>query len=339
MKLDELKYETRKITLIVCAGFEDRATKATERLITHDLSLQNFVVVKFGGEENRENERILYNLSKQLVSEGCYAECDARELSPLKDILNLLTPADDLVVFDITGCSRSVMLILISEIYDIGLEFDILYTEAEEYYPTFRDYEEITEDDDQQHAFLRLNMFEESEVLHSSHCEVESFKEFEGRMLPNYPFYLITFLPFKRGRLSAILQNLESKVRIFIRGQPVRDDLKWRGEAVDIPNADLVDEGTVVDLETLDWRETFSFLEAQYKTNGNMFRYNFVVAPLGSKMQTVGCALFAKAYSEVRIITSTPKQHYPDSYSRGSRETFIFRGISAAVIEERRCLE
>ncbi|MGD1923176.1 MAG: hypothetical protein ACFB03_03165 [Paracoccaceae bacterium] len=333
MKLDELKNETRRITLIVCAGFEDRAIKATERLIQHEIRLQNLVVVKFRAEENRDNEKALLELSKQLVSQSNYIECEADELSPLTKVISSLRSNEDLVVFDITGCSRSVMLVLLSQLYDIDIEFDILYTEAEEYYPTFGTYEEITEDDDQQHAFLRLNMFEESEVLHSSHCEIESFSEFEGRMLPSYPFYLITFLPFKRGRLSAILQSLESQVRIFIRGQPVRDDLKWRGEAVDIPNADLVDEGTVVDLETLDWRKTFSFLESQYRSNGNMFRYNFIVAPLGSKMQTVGCALFAKAYSEVRIITSTPKQHYADSYSRGSRETFIFRGISAAKIE------
>lgn len=337
MRLDDLNNETRKITLIVCAGFEDRAIKATERLIESNISLCNFVVVKFGGEENRENEVFLANVAVKLVSDAGYIECDACELSPLRDVLNRLTPADDLVVFDITGCSRSVMLVLLSEIYDHAIEFDILYTEAEEYFPTFEDYEKISKEDDQQHAFLRLNMFEESETLHSSHCEVESFKEFQGRMLPNYPYFLITFLPFKRGRLSAILQNLETKERIFIRGQPIREDLKWRGWAVDILNADLVDEGTVVDIETLDWRKTFSYLESEYKSNSNMYKYNFVVAPLGSKMQTVGCAIFAKIYSEVRLITSTPKKHYADSYSRGSRETFIFRGISAAKIQASLC--
>lgn len=332
MTLEALKSEERRITLLVCAGFEERAVTATQRLLDLDITFENYLVVRFGSPENQENESLLSSLSEELVGVGDFKECSFEDLDPLKDILTQLNASKDLVLLDITGCSRSVMLVLISMIYDLGLKFDILYTEAEEYYPTFNEYEELSEDGDQQHAFMRLNRFEESEVLHSSHCAVESFDDFEGTMLPNYPFFLVTFLPFKRGRLSAILQSVETSVRVFIRGQPIRHDLKWRGEAVDIPNADLIEEGSVFDLETLDWRETFSFLERQYLEGDNRFRYNFVVAPLGSKMQTVGCCLFAKAYPEVRLITSTPKQHYPNSYSIGARETFLFRGISADSI-------
>jgi hypothetical protein len=331
MKLEELNNDNRKITLIVCAGFEERALKATERLSELRASIENYVVVKFGGPENGHNELALAKFQSVLRPKGGYIECKFENRSALSDLLKSLDPANDLVVFDITGCSRSVMLVLLSEIYDLNLELDILYTEAKDYYPTFADYEELS-DDEHQLAFIRLNMFEESKVLHSSHCYVESFESFPGRMLPNYPFFLITFLPFKRGRLSAILQSLESQKRIFIRGQPIRDDLKWRGEAVDIPNADLIEEGTVVDLETLDWRKTFAFLEEQYHANENRFRYNFIVAPLGSKMQTIACGLFAKLHSDVRLITSTPKHHYPNSYSIGAGETFLCRGISAKAL-------
>lgn len=329
MTLKALKLEQRRITLIVCAGFEERAVTATQRLLEIGIPIENFLVVRFGSPENQANESLLASLLGEKIGVGDSLDCNIEDLDPLKDILTQLNAANDLVLFDITGCSRSVMLVLISLIYDLGLEFDLLYTEAEDYYPTFNEYEELSEDGDQQHAFMRLNRFEESEVLHSSHCTVESFEDFEGTMLPNYPFFLVTFLPFKRGRLSAILQSVETSVRVFIRGQPIRHDLRWRGEAVDIPNADLIDEGSVFDLETLDWRKTFKFLEGQYLEAENRFRFNFIVAPLGSKMQTVGCCLFAKAYPEVRLITSTPKQHFPNSYSIGARETFLFRGISA----------
>ena len=335
MTLEALTDESRKITLVVCAGFEYRAIKATERLSNIGIALKNFVMVKFGGLDNEVNEAALVELSAKFLGIDHYVECGVGDLSRLRELLDDLDPLDDLVLLDITGCSRSAMLVLTSLIYDLGLEFDILYTEAEEYYPTFSDYEELAEDSDQQHAFIRLNMFEESEVLHSSHCVVEGFEDFQGVMLPNYPYFLITFLPFKRGRLSAILQSVETTVRIFVRGQPVRDDLKWRGDAVDIPNADLIDEGKVVDVETLNWRKTFEFLENQYLENDNRFKYNFVVAPLGSKMQTVGCCIFAKSYPEVRLVTSTPKRHFPNNYSIGARETFLFRGFSSASVNNK----
>ncbi len=335
MKLEILTHEARHITFIFCAGFEDRAITSAQKLNDLGVPAKNCVLLKFDGSENEKNWKIIKQLSGGLCPPNGYQEFMTTELSRFREFLKSLVPGSDLVIFDITGCSRTIMMNVLSTLYDSGLEFDLLYTEAEEYYPTFGDFEEIANEEDLQKAFVKMNEFENSKVLHSSHCEIEEFDDLKGQMLPNYPLFLITFLPFKRGRLSAILQALETNVRVLVRGQPVRDDLKWRGDSVDIPNFDLLSDSIVYDVETLDWRATYNFLCAQYENNYNRYRFNFIVAPLGSKMQTVGCWLFAKERPEIRVITSTPKQHYPNKYSIGARDTFLFRdipnlGVSAA---------
>jgi hypothetical protein len=64
-----------------------------------------------------------------------------------------------------------------------------------------------------------------------------------------------------------------------------------------------------------------------YEDNDNKYKFNFVLAPLGSKMQTLGAWVFGKAHDEVKMITSTPKTLFPEKYSVGFRDTFLIEGV------------
>jgi hypothetical protein len=96
-------------------------------------------------------------------------------------------------------------------------------------------------------------------------------------------------------------------------------------DSMEVVNFDLIQENksAVVALETLNWRETFDFLEHLFRENDSNYRFNFLLAPLGSKMQTVGSWAFARRNPSVRVITSTPKTLYPEKYSVGHGQTFI----------------
>jgi hypothetical protein len=125
-------------------------------------------------------------------------------------------------------------------------------------------------------------------------------------------------------KISAILQEYEANQRILIKGVPVRADLKWRAKAIEIPNFDLLDDCIISELQTLDWRDTYDFLVSLYESNNNRYKFNFLLAPLGSKMQTVGAWLFAKERREVKVVSSTPKMLFHDKYSIGHGKTFFF---------------
>ena len=134
---------------------------------------------------------------------------------------------------------------------------------------------------------------------------------------------LISFLTFKRSRLSAVLNQYETNARVLIEGEPVRRDLQWRSRALEIINFDLLAENknNIVKLPTLYWENTYNYLVNLYQNNSVGYRFNCILAPLGGKMQTVGAWYFAVKYPDVKVITSTPSRLFPEKYSIGFGHT------------------
>lgn len=179
--------------------------------------------------------------------------------------------------------------------------------------------------EDLSEAFFNLVSYEEAEIVYSGKCNVEDVPGFPGSHLPNYPLLLIAFLTFKRSRLSAVLREYEANARILIKGVPVRQDLMWRKHAMEIINFDLIEDNkmSVSEVETLNWKATYDFLSGAYNADHNRYRFNILLAPLGSKMQTVGAWAFAIGNPAVRLVTSTPTQLFPKKYSDGYGQTFL----------------
>jgi hypothetical protein len=140
---------------------------------------------------------------------------------------------------------------------------------------------------------------------------------------------LVSFLTFKRSRLAAILREYESNVRVLIEGVPIREDLQWRQRLMEIINFDIIEDNrqAICKIETLDWRATYRMLSDLYNKENARYRFNMLLAPLGSKMQTLGAWAFSVINPEVRIVTSTPSKHFPQKYSTGYRETFLIKDI------------
>jgi hypothetical protein len=142
---------------------------------------------------------------------------------------------------------------------------------------------------------------------------------------------LISFLTLKRSRLAAILREYESNVRVLIEGVPIRDDLKWRERLMEIINFDIIEDNrhAICKVETLDWQVTYRILSDLYNKENARYRFNVLLAPLGSKMQTLGAWVFASQNPGVRAVTSTPAKHFPEKYSNGYRQTFLITDIES----------
>jgi hypothetical protein len=328
--LTVLLQEKAPISLIVCAGFEARTPRAAALLGEIGVRPRRILVLTYGGKAHQKSYSRLMGICKTLVSSNLdLSEINAFEFTKIKDWLDQTVEPSSLLLCDITGLARTVMFALLSTLQRSDLNFWLLYTEARRYYPTKTYFRTLLSGGDTDQAFFKLSKYEETEIVYSGSCHVEELPGFEGNHLPNYPLMLIAFLTFKRSRLGAILREYEANVRVLVKGVPVRSDLKWRERAMETINFDLIEDNknSLFSVETLDWQQTYLFLQEIHSRANNKYRYNFMLAPLGSKMQTVGAWQFAHQHPEIKVVTSTPSKLFPEKYSIGYGNTFLIDDI------------
>ncbi|WP_162914961.1 hypothetical protein [Desertibaculum subflavum] len=330
--IELLKNQLSDICLVVCAGFEDRAPRAAELIEGMDVRARSVLLLTYPGEEHSASyERLMSACHRIAHGPGAVRQMPLADALREPGLVEVINMPGDLVVCDITALSRIALFSILTRIVNSNRRLWLLYTEAEEYWPTKEDYGRIKLDraSDMSEAFFNLTTFEHAEIVYSGRCRVEEIPGFEGRHLPNYPLMLIAFLTFKRSRLGAILREYETNVKILVQGKPVRSDLTWREKLMETVNFDLIDDNknSVHLVETLDWKATHTFLSHIYNRDHNKYRFNILIAPLGSKMQTVGSWVFAVENPSVKLITSSPERLFPEKYSRGWRDTFIIKDL------------
>jgi hypothetical protein len=325
-KIADLLSVDRHITLVLNSGFEARAPQGAQLCRRCGVRAHHVLLLKYPGSEHSKNYVRVGRLAKLLLNDPTkYREEWVFEDAAIRTYLAALDPKHDLVVCDITGLSRVVMIKLLSMLYQRQLPFLLIYTEARSYYPTKTYFGRFLRRKDSSDAFAALARYEDAEVVYSPSCTVEPIPMLPGRFFPNHPLLLMGFLTFKRSRLSAVLSEYETSERILIKGTPVRSDLMWRDRALEIINFDIFDEykDRIFSLPTLDWFATYDFLTTMYKEKQRQYRYNVLLAPLGGKMQTLGAWYFATRNRDVKVVTSTPKELFSTRYSSGYTETHL----------------
>jgi hypothetical protein len=320
-------------TLIVSAGFEPRAPRAAYLIHEARLRPERVIVLTYERDKDSKSHKSIMAICEKLAPSDRRAEVRVEALEELERLLAEV-PLDERVVCDITGLSRMAMYRVLTLLARRATPFWVIYTEADEYYPRKRDFKALLSKD-RSEAFLNLINYEHADVIYSGKCRVEDIPGFEGRHLPNYPLLLIAFLTYKRSRLGAIIREYEANLTFLVKAVPVRPDLKWRDRAMEIVNFDLIEDhkNSIIPAETLNWRTTLDLLERIYETDHANYRYNILLAPLGSKMQTVGAWAFAFRHPEVRVVTSTPTVMYREKYSTGWRDTFLIDDLSTAFAD------
>lgn len=317
-------------SLIVCAGFEDRVTAASERLASAKFTFERVLIATYSDQKNQASEKSLRSAVAALCTNPDAVLVEGFEDSEQYESVVLQLAKNSSHVFcDISGFNTGGIFSTLSLLLKSSTPFTILYTEAETYYPTQADMQPITSYSDDLDGLKALEAYEGSERLYSRSCVPGYIENFEGNFSPGYPFFLIAFLAFKRSRLGAILQELAASKRVLIAGSPPRIDLAWRSEAIRAINSDLIQTNSdeVIDLDTLCPETTLRELRRIYLEDDNRYRYNFVVAPLGSKMQKVACWMFGIFHPNVAMLSASPTKIFDDKYSVGSGETFVAHDV------------
>lgn len=317
-----------EFVVIVCAGFEERARRLLDLLRNRDVRPRKLVVGVYPerDEAHQASRRALLGGGRKLVSSGAdIYEVSLEDPTTAAKEMNAIAKDFGAVLCDISAMSRLLMLNVLTHLRRSAIRTAVAYTEAAEYYPTYESFREFLDLTDRSEGFAALAEYERKEVVYSPHSDVEPISPLMGHTLPNSPVFLVSFLTFKRSRLGAVLRHFESNRRIFVKPVPAREDLRWRIKALEVINFDLIDESDfeIVSLPTAEWRPTYEWLRKIYEENNNQYRYNFIVAPLGSKLQTLGAWRFAVERPEIRVVTATPKRLFRGTFSRGFGETWI----------------
>jgi hypothetical protein len=331
MITDKLKDRLHKrhypdgLTVVAAAGFEDRIMALPAVLSGSKARIQHAIILDYPNQKLNEPLRTKFISALSKIA----GSVELIRILPDWTINKWKPPKPGTpVIVDVTGMNRAVMFEALAALHDTGETPDVAYTEAEQYYPLKRAYDLLTKDCAPEKAFSRYLREEKKHFAYSYDSRLGISRRFAGRPEPGKPFMLIGFFAFKRSRLQTVLQSLELEKKVFILGEPVRSDLKWRTHCMEIANWDLLMKNidSVQPLTTLDPFEVYNYLESATYENNDYARYNIMVAPLGSKMQTLGCYLFVRRHAEVTVLFSHPRAFFPKRFSTGYRETFFIDG-------------
>ena len=321
----------REDCLLMCAGFEDCAVE-TIRRISEVLQEAEFSlgVINYLPEqkENKTEElnSIIRNVNFHTVQNFIY---DREKPSGIGEDLWCFLRSFSRIFVDISGMSRLLIVqVLVALIRKTNLPISIVYGEPEEYLPSQIEFEQDYKDD---------NRISFPNYISSGIFEITATPELSSTSMSGEAIRLIAFPSFDSMQLTNLLQELQPTYSEFIYAIPPTENNKWRVDAVRQINGQSLGEiNKKIDhtVSDLDYRETLKTLFHIYAKRSMFDR--LVLAPTGSKMQSVAVGLFRAVLDDVQIVYPTPQTFLqPDKYTRGLRQLYQLdlpiEAMSAAI--------
>lgn len=306
-------------TLILCAGFEDRSVTALNTIIKSGNDAFSIVIIEYLPYvvENKIDEIIRKCEERQI---SIYRVLYDRE-NPAgigNKLLDILKPSENRIFIDVSGMSKLLIVQILNILGNPPFNFSkstILYTIAQEYPPSKKEVEDAikkTEEDSLDSAmFLSSGVFELTIVPELSSVS------FGGQ-----PIRVVAFPSFNCHQLAALRSEIQASSFTLIHGIPPLEEHSWRPERIKILNR-ITDISNREELETstLEYEDTLKSLLDIYNEHGVLER--IIVAPTGSKMQTVAVGILRAFMEDIQIVYPTPRVFpKPNEYTTGEGQLF-----------------
>ena len=327
--------------LIICAaGFEDRTLAFCSSLVLSRCRM-GLAVYKDWAKDNLVTEiaagYVAAGLSPNQISHFEYDRFNpdvfAGELE-----LWLTSALEPRVIVDISTMSRLAIMIVLDACRTSGKEVLVFYAEAQDYGPTLREYEDA-----------RLGLYPRPSVqVYSGLGGVVRSSRLSSVALQGEPTALIAFMSMNEVLTQALINCICPSRLFLINGRPPNH--RWREEATAWIHDELRREWPVADnpvssssdgphlptrvTSTLNYTESLGVLLDLYWDCAAEFR--IVLAPTGSKMQTLACFLAKALHTDIHIEYPTPESFLKE-YSKGvgSRWLVDFGRLQDRVAEWR----
>jgi len=312
---------------VVAGGFEDRALRFPEMLLPPCAGSAGAVVLRFLPPDaaNRFDK-----ICSVLLDKGCSLSIlDYDRYSPYdldSQIGSILDrQGADALCIDTSGMSRLAMMILADVAKERDIALRVLCAEANDYAPTRAEFEEAR-DSGEQHL--------PTSFIHTGVYDVLRIPRLSSVRMQNEASALIAFDSFNESLCQALVNVINPTRLVLINGRPPRDELRWREEATRLVHRKLREEWPAEDLlqndgaasagvlttSTLQYAETYDLLVRLYWRLSSDHR--IILAPTGSKMQTLGAYLLRAVHDDVHIEYPTVAGFFAGRYSSGVHQTW-----------------
>lgn len=330
--VDDLATETSEIdVLVLAAGFEERAFRVlpegTFRQGTRCILIRyrndipgnrdifkNFRAVaweRFG----RENVSVVnLFLSSIDTFEAEFVEAVSR-----------LPRQCRLIGLDVSGMTTHAICTTLKVVRDFYSEVPqvVFYTAAEEYNPTFDEYERLVRDYAGISRSGDMELLPRSMALEMSENVV--LDSFAGYRSQNAKSCLAIFAGYEAHRANGVVEAVNPSLLLLLYGRPGDQSLSWRLDLSKRLHRKF-EKGrrtATEEVSTLQLWDSLNALEQYY--NYLIDDYDLVVAPIGSKMQAVATYLFWERYREIQISFPLPIGYNPDNRPFGVAKTYRLR--------------
>lgn len=299
--------------LIVCAGFEERATEVLRRLVAGRHAKFHVGLVKYQPYvlDNRLDElRAAAQNGGVRCTELLY---DRSVPEGMGETVAHFAEQHDRVFVDVSGMSRLLIVQTIVALWNrLPGGFTILYCEPWSYWPSRERYER----DRGQTDGRRLIGYLSAGIL-----EIVATPELSSVAMLGEAIRLVAFPSFSPTQLERVVQELQPTYVDFIHGIPPDLGNKWRSQAVretNIATLEDVRNRTGHSVSTMYYEETLRKLLDIYDRRSAFDK--LVISPTGSKMQAVAVGIFRAVLADVQIVYPTPES-FTDrrEYTRGVR--------------------
>ncbi len=303
--------------LLVCAGFEDRSMESLRRICDAGKKDFSLIVVDYlpKYEENKREE--LYEIARNSNLESYELIYDRENPTGIGEKLGeyLKKQATGRVFLDISGMSRLLIVqILVELVSEQNRPIIIIYGEAEKYFPSEKEFNEGYKKDGDKSV---------PSYLSSGIFEIAITPELSAVAMLGEAIRLISFPSFDHTQLTNSIQELQPTYVEVINGIPLDTTNKWRTDAIhklNQPTLDMLKNFEKHEVCTFDYKKALNTLLKIYAEH-NIFN-RLVIAPTGSKMQTVAVALFRAALHDIQIVYPTPREFTPKKYTSGLRQLY-----------------
>ena len=322
-KLDINKVETNA-TFIGSVGFEDRSFSFLKTIVNSDKKIETVIGIEYRpfNPRNRREEfetlgskAALRNDVEWLIYDRFDPEKFYHDFKQKKKLINETAN----VIIDISGMSKFLIVVLLDIFKDFNGNVIVIYSEAETYYPKFEEFESkksemlgITP------TFLTKDLY-----------NIALTTSLSSITMQNFPLLMIAFPTFNYKELIALLNELTPQYLIEFEGVPHKEDNRWRLEAVRWINSNIdkdfilkIDEIIHEELSTFDYEGTVTTLDKicmKYR-----YTHKCVIAPTGSKLQTLGVFIFKQLHPEVQVVYPVTKE-FAEEYTEGCRNIWVIK--------------
>jgi hypothetical protein len=318
----------RPALLVIGAGFEERSRALLNLLRVESIGALLAIVYRPSLAENCEAEALVEQLTtaRDGVGKSAIVECDPSESRKFQQGMQRglegCSPlAEGEVWVDISGLPMHVICMVLALCRERWVERNlrIIYTEAREYFPTKEEYERAKKRSSFQNG-SELPRALTSEMDHNVIPEM-----FSGFAVREAPTCLILQAGYERHRSEGVVDQINPNKLVIVYPRPARQSLQWRVLMARGLHASLAGTRQVSEeeVQTLGVGDSLDLITTYYEMLFD--NHNIVIAPIGSKMQTVAAFLAWERFRDIQIVYPVPVSYLPRRFSRGVGTTFWLR--------------